>query len=136
MSATQRLEALKAILPGITAAQVSSHFNQIFDTSEVVFTATLPSTADVPSEDALIKLGREALDVAFGTLGLDWSKFVEIDPHYYRPTEVDHLCGDPSKAKAKLGWQPRVRFKELIEMMVKSDEADVAATLQGRKPTT
>jgi GDPmannose 4,6-dehydratase len=74
------------------------------------------------------------LDVAFGTLGLDWKKFVEIDPRYYRPTEVDHLCGDSSKAKAKLGWQPRVRFKELIEMMVKSDEADVRASLQGRAP--
>ena len=79
---------------------------------------------------------REALDVAFGTLGLDWHKCVEIDPRYYRPTEVEHLCGDASKARAKLGWQPRVRFKELIEMMVKSDEADVRATLQGRKPTT
>jgi len=79
---------------------------------------------------------REALDVAFGTLGLDWQKYVEIDPRYYRPTEVDHLCGDASKARAKLGWQPRVRFKELIEMMVRSDEADVRATLQGRKPMT
>ncbi len=79
---------------------------------------------------------REALDVAFGTLGLDWHKFVEVDPRYYRPTEVDHLCGDASKAKAKLGWQPRVRFRELIEMMVKSDEADVRATLQGRRPNT
>jgi GDPmannose 4,6-dehydratase len=79
---------------------------------------------------------REALDVAFGTLGLDWQKFVEIDPRYYRPTEVDHLCGDSGKARTKLGWQPRVRFKELIEMMVKSDEADVRATLQGRKPMT
>src|ERR1700690_3897756 len=45
---------------------------------------------------------REALDVAFGTLGLDWQKYVEIDPRYYRPTEVDHLCGDASKAAAKL----------------------------------
>jgi len=90
-------------------------------------------------EDYVIATGeahsvREALDVAFGTLGLDWQKFVEIDPRYYRPTEVDHLCGDASKAKAKLGWQPRVRFKELIEMMVKSDEADVRAALEGRAP--
>ncbi len=77
---------------------------------------------------------REALDVAFGTLGLDWSKYVEIDPRYYRPTEVDHLCGDASKAREKLGWKPRVHFKELIEMMVKSDEADVRATLEGRAP--
>jgi GDP-D-mannose dehydratase len=78
---------------------------------------------------------REALEVAFGTLGLDYQKYVEIDPRYYRPTEVDHLCGDASKAKAKLGWAPKVRFKELIEMMVKSDEADVRSSLQGRAPT-
>jgi GDPmannose 4,6-dehydratase len=78
---------------------------------------------------------REALEVAFGTLGLDYQKYVEIDPRYYRPTEVDHLCGDASKARAKLGWAPRVRFKELIEMMVRSDEADVRATLQGRAPS-
>jgi CHASE3 domain sensor protein len=77
---------------------------------------------------------REALEVAFGTLGLDYQKYVEIDPRYYRPTEVDHLCGDASKAKAKLGWTPKVRFKELIEMMVKSDEADVRTSLQGRAP--
>jgi GDPmannose 4,6-dehydratase len=77
---------------------------------------------------------REALDVAFGTLGLDWKKFVEIDPRYLRPTEVDHLCGDASKARAKLGWTPKVRFKELIEMMVRSDEADVRSSLQGRAP--
>ena len=90
-------------------------------------------------EDYVIATGeahsvREALEVAFGTLGLDYQKYVEIDPRYYRPTEVDHLCGDVSKAKQKLGWTPKVRFKELIEMMVKSDEADVRATLQGRAP--
>jgi GDPmannose 4,6-dehydratase len=78
---------------------------------------------------------REALEVAFGTLGLDYTKYVEIDPRYYRPTEVDHLCGDASKARAQLGWKPRVHFKELIEMMVKSDEADVRASLQGRAPS-
>ena len=68
------------------------------------------------------------------TLGLDWDKHVEIDPRYFRPTEVDHLCGDASKARAKLGWQPKVHFKELIEMMVKSDEADVRSALEGRAP--
>ena len=77
---------------------------------------------------------REVLDVAFGTLGLDWKKYVETDPRYLRPTEVDHLCGDASKAAAELGWKPRVRFRELIEMMVRSDEADVRATLAGRAP--
>jgi GDPmannose 4,6-dehydratase len=77
---------------------------------------------------------REALDVAFEAMGLDWHKYVEIDPRYLRPTEVDHLCGDASKARAKLGWQPKVRFKELVEMMVRSDEADVRSSLEGRAP--
>jgi GDPmannose 4,6-dehydratase len=77
---------------------------------------------------------REVLDVAFGTLGLDWKPHVEIDPRYYRPTEVDHLRGDSRRAQEKLGWKPKVRFKELIEMMVKADEADVRATLAGRAP--
>jgi GDPmannose 4,6-dehydratase len=79
---------------------------------------------------------REVLDVAFGTLGLDWTKYVETDLRYLRPTEVDHLCGDASQAAAKLGWKPRVRFRELIEMMVRSDEADVRAALAGRAPNT
>jgi GDPmannose 4,6-dehydratase len=77
---------------------------------------------------------REVLDISFGTLGLDWKAHVEIDPRYYRPTEVDHLLGDASKARAKLGWKPKVRFQELIEMMVRSDEADVRASLAGRAP--
>jgi GDPmannose 4,6-dehydratase len=77
---------------------------------------------------------REVLDISFGTLGLDWKAHVEIDPRYYRPTEVDHLLGDASKARAKLGWKPKVHFKELIEMMVRSDEADVRASLAGRVP--
>jgi GDPmannose 4,6-dehydratase len=79
---------------------------------------------------------REALDVAFSALGLDWQKYVETDPRYLRPTEVDHLRGDYSKAATALGWKPRVCFRELIEMMVKHDEADVRATLQGRRPTS
>jgi GDPmannose 4,6-dehydratase len=79
---------------------------------------------------------REVLDVAFGTLGLDWKPHVEIDPRYYRPTEVDHLLGDATKARERLGWRPRVRFKELIEMMVRADEDDVRASLAGRPPAT
>ncbi|CAN5367735.1 GDP-mannose 4,6-dehydratase [soil metagenome] len=77
---------------------------------------------------------RELLDVAFGTLGLDWKPYVEIDPRYFRPTEVDHLHGDASKAREQLGWKPKVAFKELIEMMVRADEADVRETLSGRAP--
>jgi GDPmannose 4,6-dehydratase len=77
---------------------------------------------------------RELLDVAFGTLGLDWKPYVEIDPRYFRPTEVDHLHGDASKARAKLGWKPKVTFKALIEMMVRADEEDVRGSLAGRAP--
>jgi GDPmannose 4,6-dehydratase len=77
---------------------------------------------------------RDCLDVAFGTLGLDWKPHVEIDPRYFRPTEVDHLHGDARKARERLGWQPKVRFRPLIEMMVRSDEEDVRSTLAGRAP--
>jgi len=64
---------------------------------------------------------RELLALAFGYLDLDWQKYVIIIPRYYRPTEVDYLVGDASKAKQKLGWEPKVRFSDLIEMMVDAD---------------
>ena len=67
---------------------------------------------------------RELLDSAFGMLDLDWNRYVEIDPRYYRPTEVDALLGDFSKAREKLGWEPKVRFKELVRMMVENDLKD------------
>jgi GDPmannose 4,6-dehydratase len=78
---------------------------------------------------------RDCLEVAFGALDLDWQKYVELDPRYLRPTEVDHLHGDPSKAKRKLGWTPRTTFKELITRMVRHDEADVRGALAGRAPS-
>jgi GDPmannose 4,6-dehydratase len=78
---------------------------------------------------------RDCLDVAFGTLGLDWKPYVELDARYLRPTEVDHLHGDASKARAKLGWTPKVTFRQLIEMMVRADEADVRGALAGRAPS-
>jgi GDPmannose 4,6-dehydratase len=64
---------------------------------------------------------REFLDVVFGLLDLDWKKYVEIDPRYFRPTEVDLLLGDPAKAKKQLHWQPKVLFKDLAKMMVEHD---------------
>ena len=79
---------------------------------------------------------REVLDISFGALDLDWSKYVEIDPRYFRPTEVDHLHGDPGKARKVLGWKPKVSFKQLIEMMVRADEEDVRLALSGRAPTS
>jgi GDPmannose 4,6-dehydratase len=64
---------------------------------------------------------RELCELAFGHVGLDYHEFVEIDPRYYRPTEVDHLLGDSSKAQAKLGWKPRTTFRELVRLMMEAD---------------
>ncbi|AEM22372.1 GDP-D-mannose dehydratase [Brachyspira intermedia PWS/A] len=72
---------------------------------------------------------REFLDEAFGLVGLDWKKYVEIDPRYYRPTEVDLLLGDPTKAKEKLGWQPKTTFKELVKIMLDYDLKSVGLSL-------
>ena len=63
----------------------------------------------------------EFLGEAFSYVGLDWHKLVEIDPKYYRPAEVDCLLGDASKARQKLGWQPKTKFKELVRLMVNAD---------------
>lgn len=64
---------------------------------------------------------RELLDVAFEAVDLDWHDYVKIDEKYMRPSEVDYLQGDPTKAKRKLGWEPKVSFAELIRMMVEAD---------------
>jgi GDPmannose 4,6-dehydratase len=64
---------------------------------------------------------REFLDEAFGYLGLDWQEYVKVDPKYFRPAEVDFLLGDPAKAKAKLGWKPKVSFRDLVRLMVDAD---------------
>jgi GDPmannose 4,6-dehydratase len=71
---------------------------------------------------------REFLDESFGRLDLDWKQFVEIDPRYFRPAEVDLLVGDGSKAKRKLGWEPKITFKELVRTMVDADLADLKRT--------
>ena len=68
---------------------------------------------------------RQLLDEAFGYLDLDWKEFVKIDPRYFRPAEVDLLIGDASKARRKLGWEPKISFKELVRMMVDADLADL-----------
>ena len=64
---------------------------------------------------------RDFVEAAFARVDLDWNDFVEIDPKYFRPTEVDFLQGDPSKARDELGWEPRVAFDELVTMMVDHD---------------
>lgn len=64
---------------------------------------------------------KEFLEEAFGAVGLDWRNYVEYDARYARPTEVDQLLGDAAKAKRILGWEPKVRFKELVKLMVEAD---------------
>jgi GDPmannose 4,6-dehydratase len=64
---------------------------------------------------------REFLDEAFGYLGLDWNDYVQIDPRYFRPTEVDYLLADYSRAREALDWEPRVCFKDLVRIMVDAD---------------
>jgi GDPmannose 4,6-dehydratase len=75
---------------------------------------------------------QEAVEVAFAHAGLDHSEHVEIDPRYFRPSEVDELLGDASKAKEKLGWEPKVRFKELVELMVDADIESLSDQLAGK----
>jgi GDPmannose 4,6-dehydratase len=64
---------------------------------------------------------REFVESAFGLVGLDWQDHVEIDPRYFRPTEVDELCGDASKAETILGWRPRTTFNGLVRLMLTAD---------------
>jgi GDPmannose 4,6-dehydratase len=68
---------------------------------------------------------REFLEEAFGCVNLDWRKYVEVDPRYFRPAEVDLLVGDASKAKRKLGWEPKVTFRGLVRLMVDADIAQL-----------
>jgi GDPmannose 4,6-dehydratase len=64
---------------------------------------------------------RELVALAFGLVGLDWERYVEIDPRYHRPTEVDALCGDASKARQELGWAPTVTFPALVRLLLAAD---------------
>ena len=72
---------------------------------------------------------RELLEVAFAAVGLDWRNHVEIDPKLIRPAEVDYLCGDATKVRQRLGWEPTVGFQQLIEMMVTADLKLVQSSL-------
>jgi GDPmannose 4,6-dehydratase len=78
------------------------------------------------AEDFVIATGKahsvkECVQIAFDHVGLEWEKYVRIDSEFVRPAEVDHLIGDPTKAKEQLGWEPRTSFEELIRLMVDSD---------------
>jgi GDPmannose 4,6-dehydratase len=69
---------------------------------------------------------RDFLNAAGGHLGMDWEKVVEIDPTYYRAAEVDALCGDATKAREELGWEPTVTFDELVKIMIDADVKQLA----------
>jgi GDPmannose 4,6-dehydratase len=80
---------------------------------------------------------REFVEEAFGTIGLDWRKYVVVDDTYRRPTEVDLLVGDPAKARKQLGWAPKVKFKELVRVMMEADLAlaEREALLKNARPS-
>ena len=75
---------------------------------------------------------REFLGESFGMVGLDWEKYVEIDPRYYRPAEVELLIGDASKAKRQLDWAPKTTFKELVRIMTEADVALLKHQMSGK----
>lgn len=85
----------------------------------------LMATAE-KADDFVIASGQmhsvcEFAEMVFGKLGLNWKDYVEIDPRYFRPTEVDALCGDPSKIKSILGWSSEYSFEALVEEMITED---------------
>ena len=75
---------------------------------------------------------REFLEIAFGHAGLDWNKYVEIDPRYLRPAEVELLIGDYSKAKQKLGWEPKTKCADLARLMVDADIQSLQEKMSGK----
>lgn len=90
------------------------------------------------ADDYVIATGQqysvsEILDETFGYLGLNWTDHVEVDPKYYRPTELHSLCGDASKAKRVLGWEPKTGFKEIVRKMVDYDLLKLHTANQGQQ---
>jgi len=77
----------------------------------------------------------EFVESAFSHVGLDWHQYVKVDPRYFRPAEVELLIGDASKAKRELGWVPRTKFKELVQIMVDSDLEELKRTMKGTTGT-
>ena len=75
---------------------------------------------------------KEFVTAAFQAVGMDWEPYVEVDPNYYRPSEVDYLLGDPTKAEKVLGWKAATHWDELARIMVKADVAQLDDQLNGR----
>jgi GDPmannose 4,6-dehydratase len=87
------------------------------------------------ADDYVVAMGenhtvRELVEIAFRHAGLDWQRFVRSDPNLLRPAEVDTLIGDPTKARERLGWRPKVSFAELVAMMVDADVARLRAQVR------
>ena len=76
---------------------------------------------------------REFCEIAFDIVGLDWQEYVKVDKRFMRPLDVNYLCGDYSKAKKKLRWKPRIKFKQLVKIMVKEDLNRWERWLNGEK---
>jgi GDPmannose 4,6-dehydratase len=81
---------------------------------------------------------RELCETAFGLAKLDWERYVRVDPQYFRPTEVDELCGDATKAREKLGWTATTRFHDLVALMLDHDLAEAGvqsyrSAIEGRR---
>jgi GDPmannose 4,6-dehydratase len=74
---------------------------------------------------------RDFVEMAFGLVGLDWQQHVEIDPRYFRPTEVDELCGDSTKARQVLGWAPKISFRDLVRKMLAADLSEAGLDPDG-----
>jgi GDPmannose 4,6-dehydratase len=92
--------------------------------------------ADEP-DDFVVATGethsvREFAEAAFDHVDLDWERYIEVDPRYFRPSEVDVLLGDATKARERLGWEPKVKFDELVKIMVDADVAALEDQLAGR----
>jgi GDPmannose 4,6-dehydratase len=75
---------------------------------------------------------KEFVERAFAHVGLDWRRYVEVDPQYYRPTEIDRLEGDASRARDRLGWTPRIKFRDLVKIMVDADVQLLEDKLSGQ----
>jgi GDPmannose 4,6-dehydratase len=74
---------------------------------------------------------REFVELAFACADLDWREYVEVDPRYFRPAEVDYLLADASKARKALGWEPTVTFNQLVRLMVEADMLELEARRKG-----
>jgi GDPmannose 4,6-dehydratase len=93
----------------------------------------LPEASDFVIATGVAHSVRELCRIAFARVGLDYQQHVTVDPALYRPAEVDHLLGDPTKAREAFGWEPTVSFAELIESMVDADVARHEARLRNSR---